>query len=275
MRVLTRRQFTSTLGASALTLPSLRVAAADDGFHPLRAGAAKAQLLAAGEPQTDVWAYGKSVPGPILRVRQGERLKVRFFNDLSQPSTVHWHGIRIDNAMDGVAGLTQDAVPAGKSFDYNFIAPDAGTYWYHPHSRTWEQLARGLYGMLIVEEREPPGFDLDLPLVIDDWRLTEQGAIHEASLGAMMDKSHAGRLGNWVTVNGASGPILQSAHQWHGAPAPRQCLQRPCAPAQDGQSERPGHRVGWPTSCLPRPPAVMRCSTGTVAAGRYRLSRAL
>lgn len=209
MMNLTRRHFTAALGASALTLPTLRAARASDGFVALRAGTTKAQLLATGEPQTDVWAYGNSVPGPILRVRQGERLKVRFFNDLPQASTVHWHGIRIDNAMDGVAGLTQDAVPAGTSFDYDFIAPDAGTYWYHPHSRTWEQLARGLYGMLIVEERQPLDFDLDLPLVIDDWRLTEQGAIHEPSFGAMMDKSHAGRLGNWVTVNGASGPMFK------------------------------------------------------------------
>ncbi|NNF77986.1 MAG: multicopper oxidase domain-containing protein, partial [Rhizobiales bacterium] len=126
---LTRRHFTAALGASALTLPTLRAARASDGFVALRAGTTKAQLLATGEPQTDVWAYGNSVPGPILRVRQGERLKVRFFNDLPQASTVHWHGIRIDNAMDGVAGLTQDAVPAGASFDYDFIAPDAGTYW--------------------------------------------------------------------------------------------------------------------------------------------------
>ena len=62
----------------------------------------------------------------------------------------------IDNAMDGVAGLTQDAGPPGGNFDYSFSAPDAGTFWYHPHFRTWEQLARGLYGLLIVEEDEPP-----------------------------------------------------------------------------------------------------------------------
>lgn len=209
MTGLSRRQFTTALGASALSLPCLRFARAGDGFVTLKASAAKAQLLAPGEAQTDVWAYGQMVPGPVLRVRQGDRLKVRFVNNLPQPSTVHWHGIRIANAMDGVAGLTQEAVRPGESFEYDFVAPDAGTYWYHPHSRTWEQLARGLYGMLIVEEREPLGFDLDLPLIIDDWRLTEKGEIHEASFGAMMDKSHAGRLGNWVTVNGASGPTLK------------------------------------------------------------------
>ena len=206
---LTRRQFSIGAAAAALTLPGVPHAAAKDGFLELRAGPAKAQLLAKGEKSTDVWAYGQSVPGPVLRVRQGERLKVRFFNDLPLPSTIHWHGIRIANAMDGVAGLTQEAVPPGGSFEYAFTAPDAGTYWYHPHFRTWEQLARGLYGLLIVEEPTPPEFDLDLPLAIDDWRLTEDGAIHEASFGAMMDKSHAGRLGNWVTVNGVSGPTIE------------------------------------------------------------------
>lgn len=204
----TRRQFTSALGALALPLPSLSLAQASDGFLPLRAEPAKAQLLAPGQPETEVWAYNKTVPGPVLRVRQGERLKIRFFNDLPQPSTVHWHGIRIDNAMDGVAGLTQPVVQPGESFEYDFVAPDAGTYWYHPHSRTWEQLARGLYGLLIVEERDPPEFDLDLPLILDDWRLDETGSINEASLGSMFDKSHGGRLGNWVTVNGTSDPKL-------------------------------------------------------------------
>ena len=206
---ITRRQFTSGLAATPLALARPALSFADDGFLTLKASPTKAQLLAPGEKTTDVWAYGQTVPGPVLRVRQGERLKVRFFNDLPMPSTIHWHGIRIENAMDGVAGLTQEPVPPGETFDYAFAAPDAGTYWYHPHFRTFEQLARGLYGMLIVEEPVPPGFDADLPLAIDDWRLTEDGAIHEASLGAMMDKSHAGRLGNWVTVNGASGPTLK------------------------------------------------------------------
>ncbi len=208
MPYLTRRQFTSGLAATPLAFAGSAAGFADDGFIALKASPAKAQLLAQGEKATDVWAYGRTVPGPLLRVRQGERLKVRFINALPMASTIHWHGIRIDNAMDGVAGLTQDPVPPGGRFDYAFTAPDAGTYWYHPHFRTSEQLARGLYGLLIVEEPTPPGFDADLPLAIDDWRLTEDGAIHEASLGAMMDKSHAGRLGNWVTVNGISGPAL-------------------------------------------------------------------
>ena len=205
-----RRQFL-TMTASALALGGLSAAlpAGSAAAKPivLRAAPARAALLDKTK-QAAVWAYGGTTPGPTLRVRQGDRLQVRFENGLEQPSTVHWHGIRLDNAMDGVAGLTQEAVPPGDHFDYAFTAPDAGTYWYHPHSRTWEQMARGLYGLLIVEEAEPPTVDRDLALVFDDWRLTDEGQIHEASLGAMRDWSHAGRLGNWLTVNGASQPEI-------------------------------------------------------------------
>ena len=111
-----------------------------------------AQIAPEKYAPTKIWGYEGTVPGPTLRVKQGERLVRRFVNELPQASTIHWHGIRIDNAMDGVPGLTQEAVQTGDSFLYDFVAPDAGTYWYHPHNRTWEQLARGLYGALIVEE---------------------------------------------------------------------------------------------------------------------------
>ena len=137
----------------------------------------EAQLLPKEQPPTAVWSYNGQVPGPILRLPQGARLDVRLINRLPQPTTVHWHGIRIDNAMDGVAGLTQAAVPPGERFDYSFTVPDAGTYWYHPHNRSWEQVARGLSGLLIVGEKDPPAVDQDLVLVVDDWRLGENGAI--------------------------------------------------------------------------------------------------
>ena len=168
----------------------------------LRAGEGLARLAPGEYPETKVWSYGDAVPGPAIRLRQGERLTRRFVNALPQPSTVHWHGVRIANAMDGVPGVTQDAVPPGGSFDYDFTVPDAGTYWYHPHNRTWEQLARGLYGPLIVEEADPPAVDRDEILVLDDWRLDENAQIHEESFGAMHDWAHAGRIGNWITVNG-------------------------------------------------------------------------
>ncbi|AXS40151.1 multicopper oxidase family protein [Breoghania sp. L-A4] len=171
-------------------------------MREIEARAGTASLLEDGGPLTDIWGFGGGVPGPVLRVEQGARVRVRLKNSLPQPTTIHWHGIRIDNANDGVAGLTQEAVPPGETFDYDFVAPDAGTFWYHPHNRSWEQLARGLYGTLIVDEPEPPAVDQDLVLNFDDWRLDSAGKLHEESFGSLMDWSHAGRLGNVLTVNG-------------------------------------------------------------------------
>ena len=128
----------------------------------------------------------------------------RFVNELPEGSTVHWHGIRIANAMDGTPEVTQPVAPPGADFPYDFAAPDAGTFRYRPHERAFEQMARGLYGALVVEEENPPAVDRDEVLLLDDWRLTEEARIHEESFGAMGDWSHGGRTGNWITVNGES-----------------------------------------------------------------------
>ncbi|MGB1310587.1 MAG: multicopper oxidase family protein [Leucothrix sp.] len=167
----------------------------------LRASKAKAQLAPAKYPKTDVWAFGETIPGTTLRIKQGETLSTRFQNDLPEGSSVHWHGIRIDNKMDGVPGMTQELVKPKASFDYEFVVPDAGTYWYHSHNRSWEQMAKGLYGPLIVEEHNPPKVDRDEVLVIDDWRLGDDAQI-SGNFGSMHDHSHGGRLGNWLAVNG-------------------------------------------------------------------------
>ncbi len=204
----TRRHFIKS--ASALTLsagmPSfVRPVIAEDGFLEITAGPSKQKIFREDGPSSDLWTYNGKAPGPEIRVKRGEHVRVRFINNLEEPSSIHWHGIRIDNAMDGVAGLTQAAVPTGGSFDYDFIAPDAGTYWYHAHNRSWNQVARGLYGPLIVED-EKPSFDHDLTLVIDDWRLADDGTLETASLGNLMEWAHGGRLGNWLTVNGRPSP---------------------------------------------------------------------
>ncbi len=206
--MLSRRQFIATSAASLL-VPSWSVrAASDDGFMVLEPKPATAPLSGADKPPVNIWGYQGLVPGPVIRTKRGGRVRVRLKNGLSQPTTVHWHGIRIDNAMDGVPGLTQDAVEPGKTFDYSFTAPDAGTYWYHSHAKTWEQVARGLYGLLIIDEDTPPAIDRDIALVADDWRLGKDGQLHEESLGAMMDWSHGGRMGNWLTVNGLTEPEI-------------------------------------------------------------------
>jgi FtsP/CotA-like multicopper oxidase with cupredoxin domain len=192
-----RRQFLSL--ASLAALPRLAGAQA----RILRVAPARQHLVGATNPDTAVWAYDGSVPGPELRLRQGERLRIEVENALPIDTTVHWHGLRLPNPMDGVPGVTQKPIAAnGGRFVYEFDLPDAGTFWYHPHLGSPEQVARGLYGALIVEERDPPAVDRDLVWVLSDWRLDREARIVE-NFGNPMDASHAGRIGNTVTVNGA------------------------------------------------------------------------
>jgi FtsP/CotA-like multicopper oxidase with cupredoxin domain len=138
----------------------------------------------------------------VLRYRQGERLRIELENALDAPTTVHWHGIRLPNAMDGVPHLTQAPVAKGERFTYEFDLPDAGTYWYHPHLGSAEQVGRGLAGALIVEERTPPAVDRDVAWMLSDWRLDGQARITPDFLHPH-DASHDGRIGNTVTVNGS------------------------------------------------------------------------
>jgi FtsP/CotA-like multicopper oxidase with cupredoxin domain len=159
------------------------------------------QIVPEKYPRTQVWAYNGSVPGPVLRVRQGDRLRIAVENRLDEGSTVHWHGVRVPNAMDGVPVITQPSIEPGGRFVYEFAPPDAGTFFYHPHQRGFEQLGRGLAGALIVEEREPPRVDRDVLWVLGDFRLDADASIR-GGFGNFMDVSHAGRIGNTVTVNG-------------------------------------------------------------------------
>ena len=116
----------------------------------------------------DQWGFNGTVPGPELRVQQGDHVQVTLVNNLSVATTIHWHGMNVPNAADGVAGVTQDAVQPGQSFTYDFIAVDAGTYWYHSHQDTSNQIPRGLLGALIVEPENLPHYDRDYSLVYHD-----------------------------------------------------------------------------------------------------------
>ncbi|MEO5853159.1 MAG: multicopper oxidase family protein [Nocardioides sp.] len=114
------------------------------------------------------WAYGDTVPGPLLRATAGDLLRVDVDNQLPAETSVHWHGIALRNDMDGVPGITQQPIRAGRGFEYAFTAPDPGTYFYHPHSGV--QLDRGLYGVLVVDDPAEPGaYDEEWVVVLDDW----------------------------------------------------------------------------------------------------------
>ena len=190
-------------GAALGSVAPLRRSFADSEIkeHHLTAKPAVVSLTGNGYPDTAAWAYDGTVPGPELRVRQGERVSVVVSNKLGEDTTVHWHGIRLPNAMDGVPGLTQPPIRPGENFAYEFTPPDAGTFWYHPHADTLQQLGRGLAGALIVEEREAVAVDRDLLWFIEDWRLDDDGRI-APGFGNRMEAGMSGRIGNTVTING-------------------------------------------------------------------------
>lgn len=210
-----RRCFLGSVSATILALPSAAAPVgsvaegtrqAEEGWVTLQARPGTLRLGPAGE--TDVWTYAGSVPGPVLRVRKGAELKVRLVNGLPQATTLCWNGVRGPNASDGVAGLTQKAVAPGETFDYRFTPPDAGLFWYHPHA--WplsaEQVARGLYGLLIVDEASPPVADHELLVVLDDWALDAKNQLRGDFL-APESAGGGGRLGALLTVNSAPAPL--------------------------------------------------------------------
>lgn len=139
----------------------------------LTAGRAQVKPFSSQPTMTEAWGYNAQVCGPTLRVKQGDWLKLRFENDLKQPTSVHWHGLRIPNAMDGVGSITQPGVPPGGSFDYAFKVPDAGLFWYHPHMNSEKQIAKGLFGAIVVEEEAPPPVDREVIWTLFDWGLTD------------------------------------------------------------------------------------------------------
>jgi len=159
-----RRQLVAGATAAAfLQIPArLDAQTASDGTRILRARLRDTAMASAA--RVDLWSYDGALPGPTLRVRYGEELRVRLINELALPTSIHWHGVRVPNAVDGVPGLTQAAVAPGESFDYRFRPPDAGTFWYH--ALPGEQIDRGLHGALIVEEPRPIAVDREIVLVL-------------------------------------------------------------------------------------------------------------
>jgi FtsP/CotA-like multicopper oxidase with cupredoxin domain len=172
----------------------------------LVASAGDAELVAGR--MTRSMLYNGRTPGPTLHARVGDRVIVHFRNDLDEPTTVHWHGLRIPAEMDGNP-MVQPPVMPGETFDYDFVVRDPGTFWYHPHMNTIEQLDRGLYGAIVVHEAESPRFTAERVFVLDDVRLDTQGAISPFAT-AGHDVVH-GRAGNYLLTNGSSARLMAAA----------------------------------------------------------------
>jgi FtsP/CotA-like multicopper oxidase with cupredoxin domain len=153
---------------------------------------------------TTLWTYNGKLPGPLLRARRGDRLVVHFKNELPEPTTIHWHGVRVPAAMDG-SEATQAAVPPGGTFEYAFDLLDAGTFWYHPHVRSSPQVGYGLYGALVVEAPEDPPLGDPLVLVLSDIGVDDQGVLEAGDSNGWFG-DYFGREGNRLLVNGRQRP---------------------------------------------------------------------
>ncbi|WP_019425132.1 multicopper oxidase family protein [Paenibacillus sp. OSY-SE] len=138
------------------------------------------ELEIASGKKLPVWTFNNSVPGPQIRARVGETIKVTLKNELEEPVSIHWHGYPVPNEMDGIPGVTQDAVLPGKSFTYEFKATIPGTYWYHSHQDSVNQVDKGLYGSLVVEDPKDKA-DRDYTLVLDEWMNMEMSHSMDAT----------------------------------------------------------------------------------------------
>jgi len=155
------------------------------------------------------WAYNGQIPGPEIRVTEGDKVRITFTNKLPKATTIHWHGLDVPNSMDGVPGLTQDAVKSGTSFTYEFTAGPAGTRFYHAHGSGGpdeaQQLDMGLSGAFIVE---PAGYqkpDKEYTLVLDEWQ--KSGSDFNMAIQDMNTTSGAMNMNyNLFTINGLAYP---------------------------------------------------------------------
>lgn len=150
------------------------------------------------------WTYNGTVPGPMIRVTEGDQVRIIFKNELPDETTVHWHGILVPNEMDGIPGVTQDAIEPGETFVYEFTARPAGTFMYHSHVEADTQIAIGMYAPFIIDPAEPVenAADVDVTLMLSEWRVID-GETYPAMPMAGSDP-------NYFTINGKAFPAVET-----------------------------------------------------------------
>ncbi len=175
--------------------------------YSLTAAERPVRLLGPDRPASPLWTYG-SDPLTVIRARRGDILAVRLENRLAEHTSVHWHGLRIPNAMDGVPYMTQPPVLPGESFDYRFALPDTGTFFFHPHCNTVEQVGRGLAGVMVVDGDALQPYAADLLCLLKDWRLDETtGGFLDFQTDAGAAK--AGTFGTLRSTNFGGAPTVR------------------------------------------------------------------
>ena len=168
-----------------------------------------AEVEVAPNTRVKAWTYDGLLPGPFIRAKVGDRLVVHFKNELPEPSTVHWHGVRVPIQMDGVPGISQEAVKPGETFVYDFVLRDAGLYWYHPHHMSAAQVGFGLYGALLVEDPDDGvGVADQVTMVLSDISFDKNGTLDAADSGGAAGDVF-GREGDHVLLNGRKAPVLR------------------------------------------------------------------
>ncbi|MEQ8727480.1 MAG: multicopper oxidase family protein [Sandaracinaceae bacterium] len=153
--------------------------------------------------------YNGVYPGPLLQAKVGDEVIVHFENQIWEPTTVHWHGLRISDEMDGSPRIQEPVAAEGGVFTYRFVVPDAGSYWYHPHVRTNEQLEFGLVGPIVVHDPSDPVFDAERYVVLDDILIDGSRDVI-APFGSHPEMVH-GRNGNVLLTNGRTSPAETGA----------------------------------------------------------------
>ncbi|MBT8404501.1 MAG: multicopper oxidase family protein [Gemmatimonadetes bacterium] len=203
--------FLPGMGIDRATLPEARpseLVSMADG-DTLRLPVSMVRRTIAGHEMV-MYGYGGQYPGPLIQAPQGSTVVVEVTNEIQQPTTIHWHGIRIDNRFDGVPGVTQDPIGPGESFTYEVNVPDAGMFWYHPHIREDVQQDLGLFGNLLVTSPDPDYYgpvNREEVFVLDDMLIDGQGPIPYGD----RSPTHAlmGRFGNVMMVNGVTDHSLE------------------------------------------------------------------
>ena len=154
-----------------------------------------------GSEQVMAYAFNQQVPGPRIRITEGDQVRINVTNHLPESTSVHWHGLIVPNGMDGPADITQKPIQPGETFSYEFTAQQSGTYFYHSHKEPDRQQALGMYGALIIDPKTPPAqpaYDLEYMLQLQEW-LERQGYTYPAML-------MEGALPNFFTINGKAYP---------------------------------------------------------------------
>jgi FtsP/CotA-like multicopper oxidase with cupredoxin domain len=200
-------------------------------------------------------AYNGRVPGPEIRVREGERVRIVLKNSLDEPTTIHWHGVEVPNSMDGVPDITQKPVQPGETFVYEFEARPAGTRWYHTHVHEHRQMDLGLAAPLIIEptEPEPMPYDRELMLVLDDWATGSGEALPTTSngtaggrggMGGMMGgmMRGGGRMGG-RGMGGMMGGMMGRGNAAHEPAYDTMTINGKAFPATEPLGVRKGERV--------------------------------